>query len=111
MIHSDLDIFQIVPSIGSGADWKPDLRYGLIVNSGMVVAPKERLDLTFRTVDDCNFKVSSSFDPMEVSIYEYNSATNEPQRYLLKKTVQAIAGQIAEETFDVEYIQHSRRSL
>ena len=96
---TNVDVFQIVPSVGSGDDWKPDLRYGLVVKAGMLVTPKNNQDVTFRTVEDCNFKVSSSFDPMDISIYEYNPSTSEPQRYLLKKQVQAIAGQIKEETF------------
>ena len=36
---------------------------------------------------------------MDVSIYEYDPATNEPQRYLLKKSVQCVAGTVKSETF------------
>ncbi len=97
---TDVDVFSIVPSIGSGDNWGPDLRYGLVVKEGMLLHPKEKTEITFRTVEDVNFKFSSSFDPMEVSVYEYDSNSNEPQRYLLKKSVQCIAGQISEESFD-----------
>ena len=97
---TDVDVFQIVPSIGSDENVKPNLNYGLVVKEGMQISPKENPDVLFRTIEDINFKVSSSFDPMEVSIYEYDPATNLPQRYLLKKSVQVIAGQIKTENFD-----------
>ncbi len=96
---TNIDVFTIVPSIGSGDDWKPDLRYGMIVKENMLVTPKDKPELIFRTVEDVNFKFSSSFDPMEVSVYEYDTTTLEPQRYLLKKSAQVIAGQIKEQTF------------
>ena len=96
---TNVDVFSIVPSIGSGDDWNPDLRYGVIVKDGMEIQPKEKTDITFRTIEDCNFKISSSFDPMDVSIYEYDPATNEPQRFLLKKSVKCVAGTVKSETF------------
>ena len=97
---TSLDVFQIVPSIGSDENVKPNLNYGLVVKEGMKVSTKDNPDVLFRTTEDINFKFSSSFDPMEVSIYEYDPATSLPQRYLLKKNVNVIAGQVKEETFD-----------
>ena len=38
---TDIDVFCIVPSIGSGDDWKPDLRYGITIQDGMLVSPKD----------------------------------------------------------------------
>ncbi len=96
---TNIDVFTIVPSIGSGDNWKPDLRYGMVVKENMLITPKDKPELIFRTVEDVNFKFSSSFDPMEVSVYEYDTTTLEPQRYLLKKSAQVIAGQIKEQTF------------
>ena len=96
---TNVDVFSVVPSIGSGDSWGPDLRYGIVIKDGMLITPKEDPSLMFRTVDDCNFKFSSSFDPMEVSVYEYDNVSKEPQRYLLKKTVEVIAGQVKEENF------------
>ena len=93
-----VDMFQIVPSIGSGDNWSPDLRYGLIIKEGMLIGSADNPDVSFRTVEDVNFKFSSSFDPMEVSIYEKTGF--EPARYLLKKEAKVVAGNIAEETFD-----------
>ena len=96
---TDIDVFCIVPSIGSGDDWKPDLRYGITIKDGMLVSPKDTPENIFRTVDDVNFKFSSSFDPMEVSVYEYDTTTHEPQRFLLKKSAQVIAGGVKTESF------------
>ena len=93
-----VDMFQIVPSIGSGDNWSPDLRYGLIVKEGMAIGSADNPEISFRTVEDANFKFSSSFEPMEVSIYE--TSNFEPARYLLKKEVKVVAGNIAEETFE-----------
>ena len=96
---TNIDVFQIVPSIGTEENIGPNLKYGLVVKEGMVVAPKETPENAFRTVEDINFKFSSSFDPMEVSVYEYDPSTNIPARYLLKKSVQCIAGQTKTEDF------------
>ena len=46
------------------------------------------------------FDFSSSFEPTTVSIYQYDSSNN-PEYYLLKKTVPAISGQIYTKNFDV----------
>ncbi len=96
---TNIDVFTIVPSIGSGDNWGPDLRYGMVIQDNMLITPKEKPELIFRTVEEVNFKYSSSFDPMEVSVYEYDSTSHEPQRYLLKKSAQVIAGQIKEQSF------------
>ena len=94
----ELDVFQTVPAISSGTGenfvTKPDLRYALEVKSGMQV---EGGGVTFSTVEDCNFKFSSSYDPMEISVYE--SSNNIPVTYLLKKSVKIESGNIATEFF------------
>ena len=96
---TNIDVFQIVPSIGSDENVKPNLKYGLVVKEGMNIAPKDSPDVLFRTTEDVNFKFSSSFDPMEVSVYEYDATSHEPQRYLLKKSAQVIAGDVKSENF------------
>ena len=42
--------------------------------------------VSFVTTEDCNFKFSSSYDPMTISVYE--SANNIPVTYLLKKVLE-----------------------
>ena len=46
-------------------------------------------------LDDVNFKYSSSYDPTTVSIFETDS--NVPTKYLLKKRVRALSGELKEQ--------------
>ena len=95
-----LDIFQTVPATtsgtGGGFTTKPDLTYALNIKSGMEILSDS--NISFVTTEDCNFKFSSSYDTMDVSIYE--SSGDIPVSYLLKKSVKASSGNIT-----TEYIQ------
>ena len=93
----DLDVFQTVPSIGGASDVRPDLRYSLNIPAGLKVKSNVN-DSEFRTLEDCNFKFSSSYDPMEVEIYEVGN-DNLPSKYLLKKSIKASSGTVQSETF------------
>ena len=92
-----IDIFQTVPATTSGTGGsyttKPDLSYGMIVKAGMEILSDS--NVTFVTQEDCNFKFSSSYDPMEVSIYESSGDT--PITYLLKKSIKASSGNVTTE--------------
>ena len=94
-----LDVFQTVPAIseGTGENYttSPDLRYAMEIKSGMIL--NSSAGVNFTTVEDCNFKFSSSYDPMEISVYE--SADDVPVTYLLKKSVKIESGNIATEFF------------
>ena len=85
-----LDIYQVVPSIGAGLSNKPDLRYGLVIKPGLQLGVDGNNSLTFRSIAEVNFQVSSSNDPMDISIYSIQS--NEPNYYLLKKSTQIESG-------------------
>ena len=95
----ELDVFQTVPAIseGSGENFttRPDLRYAMEIKSGMIL--NSSAGVNFTTVEDCNFKFSSSYDPMEISVYE--SANDVPVTYLLKKSVKIESGNITTEFF------------
>ena len=95
----DIDIFQTVPatSTGTGADYKPkpDLNYAMNLKAGMELSSEN--GVSFTTTEDCNFKFSSSYDPMSVTVYE--SANNVPVTYLLKKGVRAASGVVEVEFF------------
>jgi len=94
-----IEVFQTVPAISSGTGnsfvTRPDLRYAVKVNAGGTMG--SNTGINFRTVEDINFKFSSSYDPMTVSVYE--SADNVPATYLLKKTVKIESGNTATEFF------------
>jgi hypothetical protein len=87
-----LDVFQLVPSIGSGEDVAPDMRYALRISDGMSVGSSEFSKVGFTTIQAVDFSTSSSFDPMEVSVYQIDNTTNTPTYYLLKKQVKAASG-------------------
>ena len=93
---TNLDVFQTVPATsagtGTGDDYttKPDLDYAMILKEGMVVSSTN--GTKFTSEEDCSFKFSSSFDPMEISIYD--SKANVPLTYLLKKSVRVTSGDI-----------------
>ena len=94
-----LDVFQLVPSKGSGDTVRPDYDYGLKVARNMSVGSDEFQDVEFRTTTDIDFQSSSSFNPTEVSVYSINESTNEPIYYLLKKQVKATSGTVKTQTF------------
>ena len=114
---TNLDIFQIVPSkpapdtpdannaqqqnttqFDGVYTYRPDLDYALDVNKFSVFDSTE--GVSFYTVNDVRFNFSSSFDPITVSIYQYDSDNN-PEYFLLKKSVKAISGELKLKTFNI----------
>ena len=91
--HVTLDVFQLVPSIGSGTAVQPDYNYALSIKPGMRVKQKDG-SAVFRTLDSVDFRFSSSFSTTEVKIYESNPTTKQPTYYLLKKQVKAVSGDV-----------------
>ena len=92
-----IDVFQTVPATGTGTAVKPDMRYALTVNEGTIVNANN--GTVFRTLEDCNFKFSSSFDPLTIDVYEVNQTTKVPSLYLLKKSARVSSGNIKTEYF------------
>jgi len=87
-----LDVFQSIPALNQ----KPDLRYALNVEAGAQITAGST-GTTFRTLEDVNFKFSSSFDPREITILESESGV--VTKFLIKKKVKAESGTIVTETF------------
>ncbi len=97
--NTELDVFQLVPALGSGIDARPDMRYALRVNTGgEFIADNATI---FRSTQPIDFTNSGSIDPMDVSVYEIDGSGNVLQ-YLLKKSVPVVSGNIKsqEYTFD-----------
>jgi len=88
-----LDVFQTVPALNG----KPDYRYALTVDGGTQINATST-GTTFRTLSDCNFKFSSSYDTRDVTIFETDSG--EPTKYLLKKKIKAQSGEVRKEYFN-----------
>ncbi len=94
----EIEIFQLMPSIGEGSNTKPDYRYALYIEPNMQISTDEKNPTFFRTIDAVDFRYSSSYDPTTVSIY---SVTNDGsiEYYLLKKKVKAVSGELFSENF------------
>ncbi len=87
-----LDVYQLVPAIGSGVSAMPDYRYALSIQNGMQVGTQD--DIKFRSLENIDFN-----DNPEVSVYEIDGAGNITY-YLLKKQVQAVSGEVISKDFE-----------
>jgi len=96
-----LDVYQLVPAIGSGQSVMPDYTYALTIKPSMRVAQSNG-SAQFRTLDLVDFKVSSSLDPTEVTVYETDPSTNLPVYYLLKKSTMAVSGVVKTASFNFQ---------
>jgi len=103
-----LDVYQIVPPTGTGANVTPDYNYALRINEDMGVRADNGSE--FRTIEPVDFQVDSAFDPREVSIYSVD-ANGTPEYYLLKKRVRARSGEIRTHDFPVTGIQKNFKIL
>jgi hypothetical protein len=88
-----LDVFQLLPSDGA-PNYNPDWRYVTRLGTNATVKSISNPSITFVTQDVVDFASSSSFDPTIVTVYQYYTNTSNPQYYLLKKSVEAISGQV-----------------
>ena len=109
---ANIDVFQTVPAISSGTGinyvTNPDLRYSMVIKEGMEL--QSQSGIKFTTTEDCNFKFSSSYDPLEISVFETDN--NVPVSYLLKKSVRAYSGDIAQDFFTFgNAVKYDRVSL
>lgn len=84
-----LDVFQIVPASGSAGNKVPDYRYAMVLKENSEISTTGGTSVSFNTLQDIDFKVSSSFDPTTVSVY--STSGGDVNYYLLKKQVKAIS--------------------
>ena len=89
---ANIDFFQTVPTTGTGASIKPNYDYGHIIKIGSVVESEE-FSRTFRTLNEVDFKHSSSMDITTASVYELADDGVTPTKYLLKNHVKQLAEQ------------------
>jgi hypothetical protein len=83
---STLSIYQLVPSIGSGFNNKPDSKFYLRIKEGLAVQSTN--DIEFRTTNLVDFEDATD---REITVYERDANTGEPIFYLIKKYVQVIS--------------------
>ena len=83
---STLSVYQLVPSIGTGTNNKPDSKFYLRIKEGMSVQSANGID--FRTTNLVDFEDAMD---REITVYERDANTGEPLFYLVKKYVQVIS--------------------
>jgi len=90
-----LSLYQLVPSIETGVNNRPDEKFYLRIKEGMVVESTTN-SVQFRTTEIIDFG-----DPFEreISVYSRDVNTGEPDFYLIKKQTQAIASTLIEKQF------------
>jgi|TARA_R110001592_G_scaffold69722_4_gene213955 hypothetical protein len=90
---TDISLYQQLPATtdASGAT-VPDFTYCLKIPTGFQLIANNNSNIRFITEDVCDFSVSSSQDPTDISIYSLLG--NQPNRFLLKKTRKAVSGTI-----------------
>ena len=94
-----LDVYQQIPAIISGGTATPDYNYAVTIAANAKINSKSNSNVSFITQTPVNFAFSSSADPTTVSVYSINNGTQQPEYYLLKKSVEAIAGTLKSQTF------------
>ena len=105
-----LDVYQQIPA--SGSSYAPDWNYAMTI-AELQVRSNINTSNYFYCPNKVNFSLSSSIDPTDVSVYTLSGGN--PNTYLLKKSTQALSGQVktttvnfgAAERFPVRSIQDS----
>ena len=100
---TDLDVFQLIPSMLEGTEYKPDWNYALTLNPPSVFKSTDS-SVSFNLQRKIDFSYSSSFDPTDVSVYQLDQ-NNLPQYYLLKKSAPVISAEIRSKTFNIGSLQ------
>lgn len=91
---ANVDVFQQVPAIISGSTANPDYSYCLVLEKEAKIKSSFNNEVVFITQDSVDFSFSSSSDPTSITVYQIDQNTNQPEYYLFKKSVKAIAGEI-----------------
>jgi len=93
----DVDVYQLVPAIGTGDAITPDTRYALSIQPNMRVKTED--GIIFRTIDQVDFTQNTATSPIEISVYEIDGG-GDVTYYLFKKTVKAVSGDVKTATFE-----------
>ena len=96
-----LTVYQLVPSIGSGDNNRPDETYCLRIKEGMEISSNSNSNVIFRTTDVVDFSLT---DGREVDV-ERRNQYGEPEFYLLTKKVKAISATEREQSFSFSTYQ------
>lgn len=94
-----LDCYQQLPAKVVSGLASPDFSYALTIGREARINSKSNSNISFLTQDVVDFSFSSSASPTDISVYTINNSSNQPDYYLLKKQVKAIAGTIKTQDF------------
>jgi hypothetical protein len=86
-----LSVYQVVPSTISSGQYEPDFNYALILEEGGIVSSNLDPNIQFYINEKLDFSKSEPGSETEISVYSTDVYQN-PQFYLLKKTVKASSG-------------------
>ena len=95
--QATIELYQQVPSKLVSGNYVPDYDYTLTIGENSTIASTLNPNINFLMEDQCDFSVSSSIDPTEVSIYQI--VGSDPVYYLLKKTRNSISSTINTKSF------------
>ncbi len=95
---AQLSVYQLIPSTGTGLNSRPDYDYAFTLERDAIVSSN---NIEFATTQPVNFAFSSSESPTDVSVYQVNTTTGQPEQYLLKKVVPAKSGERRVKTITV----------
>jgi hypothetical protein len=96
---TSLDVYQLVPAkTNENGEIVPDLTYAQIIKPGMTAVNDNKI--SFITNSPVDFTVDTKNDSLEISVYQRN-ASGQPEFYVLKKNVNASAGEIMTKTVDI----------
>ena len=90
----NLDVYQQVPATGTNPNIIPDFTKAFTVLQGMQIRSNINNAVFFYVPQKVDFTTSSSLDPTEIEVYSTLADSITPTFYLLKKTVQAISGEV-----------------
>ena len=68
----ELDVYQLLPSKLSGSVYSPDFDYTLNVQREATINAASNSSVSFIVQQSVNFGVSSSLDPTEITVYQYD---------------------------------------
>ena len=89
----DITFYQQLPSkVDSSGAYVPDFSYSLKIPNNFQITSNSNSNVNFITEDVCDFSISSSQDPTNISIFSLSGT--QPDKFLLKKTRKAISGTI-----------------
>ena len=89
-----VELFQTVDAVGGA----PDLSQTVTIPSNTIVESSTSGQASFVIEDFCDFSVSSSIDPTEVTVFSVDG-DDDPTKFLLKKTRRAISATTASVDF------------